>query len=380
MEKFFVNLKINNSSNLYFKKVNELSDKYKKLIGREFDNEIEDFDEFHKISSYENDRYTEEYIVEIIMIGVFWNNYISKALSIKKFCDFNLMRLRDKKINMDNTNSLKYKINDKILNVFVKKAIFNTFFDNSIEGNKEHDFSFDNYSKLVYYVSFICDYSHYADRLFIWRDFLLNIKGEYTENFLKKACHIAEKFTEECHVVLREYTKGNVEFLKKLYLSRYRKNDLFDVYLSNSLIYFNMVAAEILNELNLKKMNTTIEKFCILPEEYLGKDEKCTAIITDKGKKCNECKFACRGCKLARIFKLYKYELYVNSSEEDIFKFLKLEENIGLCSVTKVNSLLKKYYSFRKADCIVVLIPFDEYGKNILPQLNMDYINTKILN
>lgn len=373
MKKYIFDIRSNNTSDDYYFDTLNLSKKIRKSIKLDFELELEDFIEFHKISSYESQRYEEEYVVDILLLGILWREFIDKALNISD---------TSYKI-LDRYNSEKYrnkKFKSKIREKFIKKKIYADYFcRNKNEKNREYNYK--NFNILMKYLINIEDYKLYYDRLIMWRDFLSNIRGEYCEKFLEKLAVFCEKYFTESEKILDKYILDYNSYLSNIKLSRYKDLDLFNYYIPKSLIYLNMIANQILNDLNSNKIKNIDEKFCIISKNYLSKDKLCEGPATDRGRLCNECSFDCRMNKITRVFKLYSYELYVSDNDMIRFDSLNLDEKVGIIAMSNISNMLDKYYYYRKSDAIIIVIPYDIYdvSSNEL-EINMNYIINNIIN
>lgn len=373
MKKFTFNLMKNNTSDDLYFDLSYLTNKIRKHMKREFSSELEDFAEFHKISSYEGKRYENEYIVDILLIGVVWKEFIDKSLNISKYC-YKLME----KYTYDAKELGKLKTE------FKNNIIKNKFYKNYYGRNKDDKVAltnFNNFDTLVKYLACIKDYKEYYDRLCIWRDFLSNLRGEYCQRFLSKIISTYDSYYCKIDEKLYGYISGYDEYLAKIKLARYSQIDLFNIYVPKSLVYLNLIGSQLVNEVNLSLLEEVQEKFCIMSSAYLTKGKKCTTPLTARGRLCDECSFDCRMSKIARIFKLYKYQVYITDVDFLKFENLNLEENVAIISFSDVSNLLKKYYNYRKSDSLVVILPYDiDDLTNGDLEINMNYIINNVIN
>ena len=326
MEKITYSLyKSNNDSDEFYKQISIFTQHIVKHLKSTFNEYINDYMEYLYVNNKESLRSENEYLLEILMIGVFLNEYTNKCITLKKLPENILIKLADLREN----ESIK-KIVD------INRGILFTIFLNK-SSLEEIKFSMKNYIKLLNYLKATGDYKQEVKRLEMWETYF-NSKSEKTiEKILNLSSDFAKYFEKMGKEELGLYTKNVQPFLNNVHtIYKYREDYLF---CSRKEVeyHLNMVGAEIMNKAYRKEFLKTKEKRLLLPACMRFKNEyNCKAQKTNEGYICANC-VSDQGYVSDKAIKLIRMFYYV-----DIEKITKLEVSNSV--LKEINLFLDDYY------------------------------------
>jgi hypothetical protein len=320
------------------------SDNYYKDI-KSYTNEIlKEFERFNTslipdliLYNHQNDskvRKYEEYIFELLMIGMFWKVYSKKAVSLDQKPQILLKNLAD----LRNINeSAKEKID-------IIRGILMTHFllpnNEPIEGYPE--LTLNNFNKLLKYLQATGDFTQEVNRLNYWKEFFTTKTVPEISEYLKNAFEFASFFETRSQKVLGKYTSNIAKYLEEKHEEHLWKEDVIFCNRTEIEYHLNMVGAEIMNRIFEKDFNERSRKALLLPGCMRFHPETCQAIDTNLGLKCIKCSKMCNVCELKFIGDEYGFEVYIVSHESSAFSksTQKDREELGIIGVACVSNLI----------------------------------------
>lgn len=259
----------NESSTEFYKKNLNFSKKVLNKLEGNFSNDINDYMNYINKNNMEQLRSKSEYLLEILMIGVFWKEHVNKAISLSKIPRNILIKL----------STLREKESIKKI-VDINRGLLEYLFLNR-RSNDKVKISLENYKKLVNYLKACGDYKEEAKRLEVWISYFFSLNKNKVDKILTSYLEFAKYFEDISQEALGIYTKNVNLFLKNIDKKyKYREDFLF---CSRKEVeyHLNMVGAQIMNEAYRKEFLKTKEKGLLLPSCMRIKDEKnCKAIKT----------------------------------------------------------------------------------------------------
>ena len=361
----------NESSTEFYKKNLNFSKKVLNKLEGNFSNDINDYMNYINKNNMEQLRSKSEYLLEILMIGVFWKEHVKKAISLSKIPRNILIKL----------STLREKESIKKI-VDINRGLLEYLFLNR-RSNDKVKISLENYKKLVNYLKACGDYKEEAKRLEVWISYFFSLNKNKVEKILTSYLEFAKYFEDISQEVLGIYTKNVNLFLKNIDKKyKYREDFLF---CSRKEVeyHLNMVGAQIMNEAYRKEFLKTKEKRLLLPSCMRIKDEKnCKAIKTEEGYICNSCSKNCNVNKYDKLGKKYNFQVYIIPHESSISVKNKIKDgHIGIIGVACVLNLISGGLKAKNLGFVPQCVFLDYCGckdhwhdKGIITDINMSYL------
>lgn len=361
----------NESSTEFYKKNLNFSKKVLNKLEGNFSNDINDYMNYINKNNMEQLRSKSEYLLEILMIGVFWKEHVNKAISLSKIPRNILIKL----------STLREKESIKKI-VDINRGLLEYLFLNR-RSNDKVKISLENYKKLVNYLKACGDYKEEAKRLEVWISYFFSLNKNKVDKILTSYLEFAKYFEDISQEVLGIYTKNVNLFLKNIDKKyKYREDFLF---CSRKEVeyHLNMVGAQIMNEAYRKEFLKTKEKRLLLPSCMRIKDEKnCKAIKTEEGYICNSCSKNCNVNKYDKLGKKYNFQVYIIPHESSISVKNKIKYgHIGIIGVACVLNLISGGLKAKNLGFVPQCVFLDYCGckdhwhdKGIITDINMSYL------
>ena len=361
----------NESSTEFYKKNLNFSKKVLNKLEGNFSNDINDYMNYINKNNMEQLRSKSEYLLEILMIGVFWKEHVNKAISLSKIPRNILIKL----------STLREKESIKKI-VDINRGLLEYLFLNR-RSNDKVKISLENYKKLVNYLKACGDYKEEAKRLEVWISYFFSLNKNKVDKILTSYLEFAKYFEDISQEVLGIYTKNVNLFLKNIDKKyKYREDFLF---CSRKEVeyHLNMVGAQIMNEAYRKEFLKTKEKGLLLPSCMRIKDEKnCKAIKTEEGYICNSCSKNCNVNKYDKLGKKYNFQVYIIPHESSISVKNKIKDgHIGIIGVACVLDLISGGLKAKNLGFVPQCVFLDYCGckdhwhdKGIITDINMSYL------
>lgn len=333
----------NTTSDEYYENIKKIANTISTELVNEYSDFLDDYMMFQKISSHEKVRTKQEYGLEVLLIGILWNSYIEKAVSLKL-----------------------------------------SFFKNHIQKSSDSglEYSLDNFKKLIDYLESSKEFFEEVKRLEVWHKYLYNLSDKDLDSFLKSASRFSAEFSLRCDELLCKYLPNLDSFLKVVPKN---KDDIILCSKSKEQYYLNMVGAEIMNIVFLEDFRNTKEKMIILPGCMVLNKEDCQAEPTKWGNSCVGCTFNCPVNKINRSIKDYNINVYIVHHESDLYKNAQLDDdNIGIVGIACVLNLLSGGWKAKRIGLIPQCVLLDYCGckhwheNGIVTNININELLSKI--
>ncbi|WP_455538316.1 DUF116 domain-containing protein [Terrisporobacter sp.] len=359
----------NKNSNKFYEEVSLFTENIEQKLSDVFNQYISDYKNYIKINNLEVLRSNSEYLLEILMIGVYWNCYINKAVSLKKLPQKILIKLSGLR-----TNKNIKKIVD------FNRGLLETLFLNT-ESCKDIKLSMNNYIKLLNYLKATGDYKEEVERLEAWKNYFLTKHEKEIVEILKLSINMAKYFEKASNGKLGKYTENVDIFLQKVYEKYKYKEDFLLCSRKRVEYHLNMVGAEIMNKAYRDDFLKSKEKRLLLPACMRARNEKnCKAIKSEEGYICANCTKTCNVNKYYKLGKKYNFLVYIIPHESDISSKKKIiYEDIGIIGVACVLNLISGGLKAKKLGFVPQCVFLDYCGckshwhdKGIITDINID--------
>lgn len=293
---------------------------------------IDDFKIYLKNNNIENLKDDKYYFIEIILIGVLFEEYKDYISNINP-CISLICSILNKKRG----SKLKSQI-DTI------RGKINTFlYSKTKELNNPYTLS--NFSKLIKWLKATYDFKDEVIRLDIWYRFLKdrekNIGINYIKGFFNSSNNLAIYLKNIGDQNLKPYLPNLENYLNEYRNSHHNKEDI--VYCGKSSIqyYLNMILSEVMNDIFRESFLKTDKKLVFLPGCMTQSSRSCKRISTSYGGKCKHCSTNCNVNKFDTLGNKYNFKVYIIEHETTLSSLdVKDNNDIGIVGIACAPNLI----------------------------------------
>ena len=224
---------------------------------------------------------SEENLLDLLILGVLWNEYKGRwSNHIKLNAVFlnQLYRLRKISALKNFSDNLRGKLGHILLN---NPADLNTKLTHR------------NLQRLTLWLSSTNEFNEEVLQIKLWTGFLGTLSEVARQAIFQKLIDFANWFKSESSIVFKKYTKNVEPFLQNHTQSYKRKEDYFFTGRSEVEYHLNMVGAAIMNRNMRHKFLETCNQILLLPA-CMAKNKKCQAKETLNGFTCSHCSPNCK--------------------------------------------------------------------------------------
>ncbi len=343
METITYLLSENGSSERYYDAVDDFSERVLSRARALLSWKMEKFVLFIRQHGIEKPRSSEEYYIELLIIGVLWDLYIRKAMNLSKF---NFRMLSTLAAVRNRRRELKPAVD-------AVKGIFTTAFLNiDSSRDEEAEMNSQNFSRLLDWLEATGEYREEVIRLKNWQQYFFSLDSAEVETLLKCCVEFNEWFVEESSLVLSKFTRNVHKFLREKLEDHKWKEDLLFCGKKEREYHLNMVSAAIMNKAFRKKFLDTEKKVALIPVcMRLLSDEKCQAERRGIDIICRGCSGNCNVNRIRKLGRDKNFEVYLIPHSSDFTRWLeRWQDNseIGVVGVTCALNLLTGGYEMEK--------------------------------
>lgn len=334
-----------------------------------------DFKTFNDSNS--NQKQTDdEYFIEMLMIGIFWNNYHQK-LSIDAL--FYLPLFNQLYALRKNFKRLKNRV-DRYRGELSYKLL-------ASNRNKKLEIH-QRFEYLLSWMDCTKEFKQELERLNHWKLFLENSHVDYQVIFWKDIENFALWFTKEAESHLGKYTKSWTDFMMDNAKEYKNKEDYFFCTRKPNEYHLNMVAAEVMNTVLKPAYEKTKNKIVLLPT-CMVKSENCQAKLDSQQLKCTHCNLDCNVSQLTQQLNKKGVETVLIPHSSGFSKQLKPWKNskdTALIGVACTLNLISGGYEMQKLNIPSQCVFLDSCGckKHWLSgqttYLNSTHLNNLLIN
>lgn len=298
---------------------------------------IDNYQQFILNNSIEQIRAKNEYLLELIILGVLWRNkgaYVQKSTRLATSSLHSLYAIR--KAN----KQLKPSI-DKIRGWLISSTLFGSSKSKLIFGVK-------SFKRLLSWLNATGEYAEEVKRLKGWLEFTKTMSENELLIFMAKVYAFAAFFESRSAKSLGIYTSDVSRFVEKAKKNYKGREDFALANRSEVEYHMNMVGAEILNRELRSNFISKKNKIVLLPTCMRG-DWGGMCKATDNGleKKCIGCNAKCNVGNVHKSMQPYGVDVCLIPHSSDFSKFLqrwKGNDDVALVGVACVPNLLMGGY------------------------------------
>jgi hypothetical protein len=324
------------NADLFYLQLEKITSQVVETGMQHFRNDLNDFRNSEQFSKGKNNSENEN-LLEILMIGVFWNNYQGRwrwniGLIAPMFQLIYKLRSTSLKKSVD---ALKGSLGSFLLNKPIRSDL---------------PFDIDNFDNLINWLSATGDFKMEVRMLKKWSSFLYTGLSRKSYEFLAEASAFAEWFEKYTKSQLGSYTENVESFLqhnKKLLRGR---EDQFFCSRTQVEYHMNMVGAQIMNESLNDEFQKTEKKILLLPT-CMAKSSNCKATISEYALVCQNCTPDCNISKTKEKMANIGVETILIKHSSDFSKWIKPwanQSNTGLIGTACVLNLLGGGYEMKQ--------------------------------
>lgn len=321
----------NEDSDEYYKLASKISKDFTEKCLRDTGDILKDFMYFIENNNIENLRTREEYFIELLLIGVVLKEYINNARAFKVvtrgiFSFLNKLRMKSRGENKNRIDAIRGKLMSKIL---IKKKYINK------------NISLEDIKLIIKWLQATGDFNEEVIRLNNWANFLENRNNEYIGKVVMECENLINYLNDIGKEQLHIYTENVENYLKTYGIEHKSKEDFIYCGKSEIQYYFNMISAEIMNDVYREKFLKCSEKLVFLPACMRQISTSCKGIAENRGYKCINCAKSCNVSKLTALEKEYKFKIYTIPHESLLFNIYDEENNqVGIIGIACVLNLI----------------------------------------
>lgn len=332
----------NKTSNQFYIQLSEFTDATILELNNLFGKYISDFKFYseRKNTSIEDNPHSS--LLELLMLGIFWNNYSGNASQTNKI-SISLLR------NLYKLRKQYPGIKDKVDGI---RGYLSGFLleHNKYEPSAERTAS--GLSKLLSWMSATGEFNEEVTRLNKWIPFLESRNKVYGDLIIQTSLFAARQFHKKAIAIFGKTTSGLKEFQEKRINSYKGKEDYFLASRKENEYYLNMFGAELLNRELEQDFRKTITKALLLPTCMRTEPSSgCKAAENKFGLVCLQCNSDCNIGKKAGLMKKEGIHTYLIPHSSQFSKFLVKWQNqpdTGLIGVACILNLLTGGYEMKR--------------------------------
>ncbi|MFW5807949.1 MAG: DUF116 domain-containing protein [Spirochaetota bacterium] len=330
------------TSDSFYNRVEEATDLFLDQVPDSVKGTLIAYERFIYSTGTEIVRSRNEYLIELLMTGIFWKNHVTAAINSPITGTFILKHL----YRLRKSLPLLKPYLDPVRGVIISTLLFHKrgVYDRTPRNLR-------SLRKLIEYLDSTGDFSEEMLRISNWYRFLKTCDKNQVHYILDTTIHLADLFTELASKKLSSYTKNVAPFTdanKKRYINR--ENRLFVSRPENE-YHLNMVSAEILNREFRGEFDHAQKKIVLLPTCMQSNQDDCQATDDDGDKRCVSCTKGCTINRLTQLLKEYNIETRLIPHSSQFSTFIEKwrdNKSVGLIGVACVLNLIKGGYEMKK--------------------------------
>lgn len=237
---------------------------------------------------------SDEGILELLILGVYWKAYIVPAIKLGKLESkllSGVSSLREKK------PGLKWAADP------LKGLLTAAFLYPEKKNTAIPKYDAESVGKLLRWLEASGEFKQEVLRLKKWLEHIRQLPPERASILIASAIALAEWFEVQSIAELDRYTRNVDMYLKEGWPGHYRKEDMVFCGQTRLEYHLNMVGAEIMNRVYREEFHQKKRKILLLPTCMRRPKDKCQAVLSGKGFNCTGCS---PGCPVKSITELGK--------------------------------------------------------------------------
>lgn len=332
---------------------------------------ISEFKEYIEKNSVETLRSDNEYLLELLTLGILWQLYSDDALDLSelpKCLIRKLVQIRKKGANI------------KAGADFIRGILSTIFLTPNNNDNSGIKLSIENFNKFMSWLLATGEFDEEVKRFSNWGKYFEMLSIENLEKVFVSTATFALWFDVRSPKVLGEYTSNVQTFLKNEYPKHRFREDVVFCGRKRIEYHLNMVGAEILNRAFRDAFLRTKVKKVLLPVCMRQRQEgQCKAKKTGEGYVCQGCTEGCRVNYITKLGEKYNFQVLIIPHSSSAFTDKKTEYGkVGIVGVACLLNLLSGGWKARRLNLVPQCVILDYCGckkhwhdKGIITDINL---------
>lgn len=341
-------------SNRYYEHIASYGDRVILQMNKDTPHIVKDFMDFLQVNHIEPLREELEYSLEVLILGVLWRCYISRAVALHPWEGVvltKLSKLRKRQVLKKPVDSLRGILGTLYLsdhsnlrfvewNLLLGRNMRRGFLlskenESDIKGN------FQNAIKLIDWLEATGEFNYEVKRLKNWLRFLKYKSEDQVISIISKALELAKWFEHSSEAAIDRYTQGVEAFRQKVDKEYKWREDFIFCGRKRLEYHLNMAGAEILNRAYRQEFLKTKKKLVLLPSCMRIHQDKCRAFQGDTGYQCGGCNSQCPINRYTKLGQELGFQVYIIYHQSEAFKNANIKEGtIGIIGVTCALNLI----------------------------------------
>lgn len=300
----------------------------------------------------------EEYILELLVLGILWKVYSGDALGLGELPRSvltSLSKLRQERGNMKSGIDFLRGI---LATLFLSPDLYDNMF--TLEPKVEY------MEKLLNWLDATGEFKQEVKRLKKWYEFLSSRPSQESSDIIAKAISLAVWFEVRSEEMLGRYTANVERFLNEIRPGHYWHEDVIFCGRRRVEYHLNMVGAEIMNRVFRDEFLNTAYKMVILPAcMCLLPHNKCKMKETSKGYICAGCTSQCKVNQLADMGKEYGFKVVIVPHESSLSNNqndIAINKDFGVVGIACVLNLISGGWMLRERNIAPQCVLLDYCG------------------
>ncbi|MBU5336706.1 DUF116 domain-containing protein [Intestinibacter bartlettii] len=305
----------------------------KMIIDKDYNKSKKYIDDFKVyIQNFEKLRDDKYYFIEIMLIGVLFDEYIDYTPNYKPYLSFfyNFLNKKRNSKFKSQIDIIRGKINTSLYSIKNDKSNYKTKFTN---------YSLDDFYRLIKWLDATYDFKDEVVRLKIWYEFLKTKSKDYVSFFFDFTLNHVEYIKKLGDENLLIYLPNLENYLNTYKQDHYNKEDI--IYCGKGFIqyYFNMIFSEVMNDIFRDDFLNTDKKVVFLPACMTQDKTPCKCSNTSYGGRCNFCSSNCNVNRISKLGQKYNFKVYIIEHETTLSS-LDINKNIGIVGIACALNLI----------------------------------------
>jgi uncharacterized protein len=355
MEKILTySLKNNNkNSDQYYNDIESFTDLLLNKSEISLGNILNDYIDYLNDNQIEDLRSREEYIFDLLMTGIFWNNYSLNSIHLNKKAKIVLLNLANIRNRAGAFKPGVDYVRGILMTVLLKKY--------SVNGSKPL-VTDDNIQGFLAWLEASNEFKHELKRITKFTGYLCKEGHDEIEEIFTTVIKFADWFEHESLLKLGKYTAKVEDFIDKNRDYYYWREDSIFCTRKRNEYHLNMAGAEIMNSAFHDQFKGTKYKTVLVPSCMRNKsDDECKMIKNGLDQICTGCTKSCNINKASSLGKKEGFDVFIVPHSSSFSAWLKKwsENNeIGIVAVACPLNLVAGGLEIKnlgiKAQCVLL--------------------------
>ncbi len=313
---------------------------------------LKNYQHFITSRKIEKLRHHDEYLLELLMLGVFWNQYnnrirLTNALFLKLFKSLYLLRNKHQRMK---------PVLDSIRGYFASVVL-----DKTTESKKPSPV---NVKRMLDWMDCTNEFNDEVKRLRQWHRYMKKMHRKDATHLLESILSFAHAFEQKAANRFGMYTNRVHGFIQSQKKNHRKQENYFFIGRSEVEYHLNMVGAAILNRVLKTAFQRTANQTVLLPT-CMSSGNPCRAKRSGKDLICTHCSLHCRISQISQNLEKEGIRTVLIPHSSKFTQWLKPyanQQETGLVGVACILNLLKGGYEMKNLNIPSQCVFLDHCG------------------